>query len=220
MGKWWFGLEHALPTSLSSFLRPSRFPPLSLVTNSKLGQIHPSPFRPALGRLFWLSAVPSLAYPRGAKPIFLEAFQPSCNFHRFIPHFPTLKKEGLLPGGGGLEEPLDSGSGSFVTTLLQQSGDGDDASTAKTSIVPNARPRTISLPVLPKQDLVLQLWVTGFVFGTWSNPCSAGIDHIHLGLGLGMMMRPSGAHQGGRVVAGIDAQLRNAWLPAVEWQHW
>ncbi|KAL2300541.1 hypothetical protein Nmel_013423 [Mimus melanotis] len=153
-------------------------------------------------------------YPRGAKPIFLEAFQPSCNFHRFIPHFPTLKKEGLLPGGGGLEEPLDSGSGGFVTTLLQQSGDGDDASTAKTSIVPNARPRTISLPVLPKQDLVLQLWVTGFVFGTWSDPCSAGIDHIHLGLGLGMMMRPSGAHQGGRVVAGIDAQLRNAWLPA------
>lgn len=82
----------------------------------------------------------------------------------------------MLPGGGGLEEPLDSGSDGFVTTLLQQSGDVDDASTPKTSIVPNTRPQTIPLPVLPKQDLVLQLWVTGFVFGTWSNPCSAGID--------------------------------------------
>lgn len=82
----------------------------------------------------------------------------------------------MLPGGGGLEEPPDSDSGGFVTTPLQRSGDVDDASAPKTSIVPNAWPWTISLTVLPKQGFLLQLWVTGFVFGTWSNPCSAGID--------------------------------------------
>lgn len=48
------------------------------------GEIHPSPLRPALGHLFyWLSA-----YPQGAKSIFLEGFQPSCNSHRFIPTSP------------------------------------------------------------------------------------------------------------------------------------
>lgn len=62
MSKWWLGLEHALPATPSSFSRPSRFPPLSCVTNSKLGEMHPSPLSLALGHLFyWLSALPSLA---------------------------------------------------------------------------------------------------------------------------------------------------------------
>lgn len=194
-----------------------------LLPTASQGEIHPSPLRPALGHLsYWLSAARSLVYLQGAKPNFLEGFQLSCSFHRFIPHFPTLRKEGRFAAWGrGLEEPLDSGSSGFVTTLLQRSGDVDDASTPKTIIVPNARPRTVSLPVLPKQNFLLQLWVTGFVFGTWSDPCSAGIDvYKSFGSGLGMMMRPSGAHKGGRTMAGIDAQLCNAWLPAVEWWHW
>lgn len=91
----------------------------------------------------------------------------------------------MLPGGGGLEDPPDSGSGGFVTTLLQRSGDVDDASTPKTSIVPNAWPRTISLTVLPKQGFLLQLWVMAFVFGMWSDPCSAGIDSCINPCGIG-----------------------------------
>lgn len=72
-----------------------------LLPTASQEKIHPFPLRPALGHLFcWLSAVPSLAYPQGAKPIFLEGFQPSCNFLRFIPHFPTLKKEGRLAAWG------------------------------------------------------------------------------------------------------------------------
>lgn len=72
-----------------------------LMLTASQGEIHPSPLRPALGHLFyWLSAVPSLAYPRGAKPIFLEGFQPSCNSHRFIPHFSMLQKEGRFAAWG------------------------------------------------------------------------------------------------------------------------
>lgn len=91
----------------------------------------------------------------------------------------------MLPGGGGLEEPPDSGSGGFVTTPPQRSGDVDDASTPKTSIVPNAWPRTISLTVLPKQGFLLQLWVMAFVFGMWNDPCSAGIDSCINPCGIG-----------------------------------
>lgn len=72
-----------------------------LLPAASQGEIHPSPLRPALGHLFcWLSTVPSLACPRGAKPIFLEVFQPSCNSHRFIPHLPMLEKEGRFAAWG------------------------------------------------------------------------------------------------------------------------
>lgn len=125
----------------------------------------------------------------------------------------------MLPGGGGLEQPPGSGSGGFVTILLQHSGDVDDASTPKTSIVPNPRPRTISVPVLPKEGSLLQLWVSGFVFGPWSDAQPAGIVNP-CGIGVGMGMGPSGVHGGGRAMSGIGAQLWNTRLSAAEWRHW
>lgn len=80
---------------------PSRFPPLSPVTDSKPGEIHPSPLRPTLGHLScWLSAVPSPSLAPRSQPIVLKGFQPSCNSHRFIPHFPVLKKEGRFSAWG------------------------------------------------------------------------------------------------------------------------
>lgn len=174
-------------------LHPSRdhqdFLHSPLLPTASQGEIHPSPLRPASGHLFcWLSAVPSLAYPRGAKPIFLEDFQPSCNFHRFIPHFPTLKKEGRFAAWGRRAGRTPGFRQRWIChhpAPAQRSGDVDDASTPKTSIVPNAWPRTISLTVLPKQGFLLQLWVTGFVFGMWSNPCSAGIDNCINPCGIG-----------------------------------
>ena len=116
MGECWLGLGHSLPATPSSFSGPSGFPPLALlypVTDaSQEGEFTPLLSLPALGHLLLrrISAVPFPSCPsgtRGAKPIFLRGFQPSCNFDRT--YFPPRAEEGgwvcclRSPGKEGLK---------------------------------------------------------------------------------------------------------------------
>lgn len=170
------------------FLRSLRSPPLP--TASWGEEFTPPRSLPALGHplLLRISTVPSPAYSRGtrgAKPIFLGGFQPSCNFRRtYFPPPGWRRRMDLLPaqpGGGGLEEPPSSCSGGFVTTLPQRS----EAGTSMTPVL--QRPALFQTPGrrpfcsqrcrrLQKRGFLLRLWVTGFVFSTWSDRCRARLN--------------------------------------------
>lgn len=60
-----------------------------LLLTASQGEIHPSLLRPALGHLFWLSAVPSLAYiPEEPNQFSLKVFSPAAIFTGLSPTSP------------------------------------------------------------------------------------------------------------------------------------
>lgn len=122
MGKRWLGLGHPLPVTPLSSLGPSGFLPFALLSpiTDSWGGIHPSPFPASLG----MSAAPR--DPHSSLPSLSQrdqtnfpwGFPAQPQFSRDLLLSPGLRRRlGLLPGGGGLKEPLCCCGGGFVTTL-------------------------------------------------------------------------------------------------------